>query len=132
MGSAREHRLIELDTDGAADVSNGAVFRVSKAPGMRQRRYRMTLAAEETPGAKPIRVGVLPAFFEGTEESLSYAQKRESDEFDYGYALTVHKAQGSQWDDVVLFDESWAFRENRERWLYTGVARAAKKLTVVV
>jgi len=62
----------------------------------------------------------------------TYAQRRESDEFDFGYALTVHKAQGSQWDDVVLFDESWAFRENRERWLYTGVTRAAKSLTVVV
>ena len=92
----------------------------------------MTLTGDETPGSKPIRVGVLPAFFEGTEENLSYAQRRESDEFDYGYALTVHKAQGSQWDDVVLFDESWAFRENRERWLYTGVTRAAKSLTVVV
>jgi len=46
--------------------------------------------------------------------------------------LTVHKAQGSQWDDVVLFDESGAFQEHRDRWLYTGVTRAAKKLTVVV
>jgi ATP-dependent exoDNAse (exonuclease V) alpha subunit len=46
--------------------------------------------------------------------------------------LTVHKAQGSQWDDVVLFDESGAFPDNRERWLYTGVTRAAKRLTVVV
>ena len=42
------------------------------------------------------------------------------------------KAQGSQWDDVVLFDESFAFPESRERWLYTGITRAAKKLTVVV
>ena len=49
-----------------------------------------------------------------------------------GYVLTVHKAQGSQWDDVVLFDESSAFQEGRERWLYTGVTRAAKKLTIVV
>ena len=39
-------------------------------------------------------------------------ETRESDEFDYGYALTVHKAQGSQWDNVMLFDESFAFREN--------------------
>jgi exodeoxyribonuclease-5 len=92
----------------------------------------MSLVCDEQPGGKPIRVGVLPAYFEGTEESLSYAQRRESDEFDFGYALTVHKAQGSQWDHVVLFDESWAFRENRERWLYTGVTRAAKSLTVVV
>jgi len=46
--------------------------------------------------------------------------------------LDVHKAQGSQWDDVVLFDESGAFPDNRDRWLYTGVTRAAKRLTVVV
>jgi ATP-dependent exoDNAse (exonuclease V) alpha subunit len=46
--------------------------------------------------------------------------------------LTVHKAQGSQWDDVVLFDESAVFQEHGGRWLYTGVTRAAKRLTVVV
>ena len=58
-------------------------------------------------------------------------QRRQSDAFDYGYALTVHKAQGSQWDSVVLFDESWAFRDNRARWLYTGITRAAERLTIV-
>ena len=47
--------------------------------------------------------------------------------FDLGYVLTMHKAQGSQWDDVVLFDESGAFADNRDRWLYTGVTRAAKR-----
>ena len=46
-------------------------------------------------------------------------------------ALTVHKSQGSQWDNVVLFDESGAFREHRNRWLYTGITRAAEKLTIV-
>ena len=60
-----------------------------------------------------------------------FAARRDSDEFDYGYALTVHKAQGSQWDDVVLFDESFAFREHRSRWLYTGLTRAAERITVV-
>jgi exodeoxyribonuclease-5 len=75
---------------------------------------------------------VWPAFFEGTDETLPWAVRRKSDEFDYGYALTVHKAQGSQWDDVVLFDESFAFREHRARWLYTGVTRAAERLTVVM
>jgi len=50
------------------------------------------------------------------------------DAFDFGYVLTVHKAQGSQWDDIILFDESFAFRENRGRWLYTGITRAASDL----
>ena len=81
--------------------------------------------------AKSVKVAVLKAFFEGTEGELAYPIRRESDEFDYGYALTVHKAQGSQWDDVLLFDESYAFREHRARWLYTGLTRAAKRLTIV-
>ena len=43
----------------------------------------------------------------------------------------MHKAQGSQWDDIVLFDESYAFRDYRDRWLYTAVTRAAQRITVV-
>ena len=79
----------------------------------------------------PTKVAVLKAFFEGGEADLPYLVRRESDEFDYGYALTVHKAQGSQWDDVIVFDESRAFREHRARWLYTGVTRASRRLTIV-
>lgn len=53
--------------------------------------------------------------------------------FDFGYAMTVHKMQGSQFDDLVVCaerpgpvdEESW------RRWLYTAVTRAAKKLTVL-
>ena len=67
----------------------------------------------------------------GSKPTCPIATRRESDEFDYGYALTVHKAQGSQWDSVVLFDESRAFREHRARWLYTGLTRAARRLTLV-
>jgi exodeoxyribonuclease-5 len=46
--------------------------------------------------------------------------------------LTVHKSQGSQWDDVELYDESFAFQDARARWLYTGITRAAKRLSIVV
>ena len=56
---------------------------------------------------------------------------REYLEFDFGYALTVHKAQGSQWDDVVLHDESGWFHPHHTRWLYTGLTRAAKRITVI-
>lgn len=58
--------------------------------------------------------------------------RRDLCEFDWSYALTVHKAQGSQWPSVVVFDESSAFRVDRSRWLYTAITRAARKLTVFV
>jgi len=79
-----------------------------------------------------MKVNVRPECFSGGIEEYEWTQRKPYDEFDYGYVLTVHKAQGSQWDDVVLFDESFAFSESRERWLYTGITRAARKLTVVV
>jgi exodeoxyribonuclease-5 len=75
---------------------------------------------------------VRPECFTGGIEGVEWMMRKHYDEFDYGYVLTVHKSQGSQWDDVVLFDESFAFGESRQRWLYTGVTRAAKRLTVVV
>jgi len=78
-----------------------------------------------------VKVSVRPECFTGAIDGLPWEQRKRYDEFDFGYVLTVHKAQGSQWDDVVLFDESFAFPESRARWLYTGITRAAKRLTLV-
>lgn len=77
------------------------------------------------------KVKLLKAAFEEVGTEIPWQTKKRYDDFDYGYALTVHKAQGSQWDDVVLFDESFAFRDTRERWLYTAITRAAERLTIV-
>jgi exodeoxyribonuclease-5 len=54
------------------------------------------------------------------------------DVFTFGYAVTAHKAQGSQWDSVAVIDESFCFREHRFSWLYTAITRAAQKVTVVL
>ena len=51
--------------------------------------------------------------------------------FEFAYAITCHKAQGSEFDSVVVFDESWLFGEDRHRWLYTAITRAKKRLLIV-
>lgn len=55
--------------------------------------------------------------------------------FDYGYCLTAHKAQGSEFDNVVVFDErpnlTKVSPEDKQRWYYTAVTRAKKQLRVV-
>lgn len=48
--------------------------------------------------------------------------------FDYSYAITTHKAQGSEWDSVVVIEEIWEEKWKPERWRYTAVTRAAKEL----
>jgi len=69
-------------------------------------------------------------YFKGIEDQLPYYEIRNAQCFDYGYALTTHKAQGSQWPYVFVFDESKVFRHNANRWLYTAITRAADRITI--
>lgn len=123
-------KLVCLRNDRTKGLLNGSLWKVKTTAAMRRNKLRMSLVPEDDLARKAVRVGVIPAFFE-SEDEIPFALRKDSDEFDYGYALTVHKAQGSQWDEVVLFDESYAFREHRHRWLYTGITRAAERLTIV-
>lgn len=50
--------------------------------------------------------------------------------FDFGYCITVHKSQGSEWDKVLLFDECLN-KETYKRWLYTGITRAKDKIVII-
>jgi exodeoxyribonuclease-5 len=54
--------------------------------------------------------------------------------YDFGYALTVHKSQGSSFEHAIVYcdrpqrpdDEDW------RRWAYTAVTRASERLTVLI
>ena len=70
--------------------------------------------------------------FMAREEELLGHNRRDHDEFAYGFAITAHSAQGSQYDDVLVFDESKQFGKDAPKHLYTSITRAAKTLTVVV
>jgi len=50
--------------------------------------------------------------------------------FEFAYAVTCHKAQGSEYDFVVVFDESRIF-DDGARWLYTAITRAKKRLVIL-
>lgn len=53
-------------------------------------------------------------------------------EFVYGYGITTHKAQGSEWPRVLVFEERFPFaQEEHKRWLYTACTRASEKLVLV-
>ena len=48
----------------------------------------------------------------------------------YAYAITCHKAQGSEFDSVLVFDESRVFGRDASRWRYTAITRARQHLTL--
>lgn len=52
--------------------------------------------------------------------------------FTYGYAITCHKSQGSEWSKVLVIEEKFPFeKKEHARWLYTACTRAADKLVLM-
>lgn len=50
--------------------------------------------------------------------------------FDYGYCITCHKAQGSEYGKVLVVEE-YLRGNDHARWLYTAATRAKDKLVIV-
>jgi exodeoxyribonuclease-5 len=111
-----------------AALLNGQTWYVvkSKEHGTGRRFLEMHLRDED---GKTTRCIVHRAYFDGNPDAIDRQDYMRAELFDYGYAITVHRAQGSQWDNVVLIDE-WHF-EDREKWLYTGITRAADRITIL-
>ena len=122
-------RMVCLRNNPRKKLLNGQIWIVTEVSRKANGKYSLLLGADE--GKGEAKVLTHKAFFAGEEDAMSWPERRQFDEFTFGYCLTVHKAQGSQWDNVYLFDESFVFREERARWLYTGITRAAEKITVV-
>ena len=117
-------KLVCLRNNHLDNLLNGQTWTVTGVSGELMLRIKMT----NDDGDK-ITCLAHPNHFHGTQNDIDHDTRREANEFDFGYALTVHKAQGSQWDHVVLIDE-WR-SANRKQWLYTGITRAAETVTII-
>ena len=123
-------RLVCLKNNREKGLLNGSLW-TADAVTIGYDRVSMTvksLDGMDDPGE----LSVPQQFFLGTEKDLEWHQRKRADEMCFGYALTVHKAQGSQWDNVMLFDESSVFRETAVNHIYTGLTRAAERITIVL
>jgi exodeoxyribonuclease V len=67
------------------------------------------------------------------EDKSLTSKKGNYDVFDYAYAISVHKAQASEWDSVVLIEQRSKYWDDEyyARWLYTGVTRAKNSLFII-
>lgn len=120
-------KLVCLRNNHDEGFLNGQTWFVVEAKEYGKGKHYMTLKLRDDDGNK--RSCIAHRFyFDGNPEDIDRSG-RVTNEFDYGYALTVHKAQGSQWPNVVLIDE-WTFSD-REKWLYTGITRAVESVTVL-
>ena len=127
-------RVICLRNNHTAQIYNGMVGTVESVDTRSDGNYfiQVNLDGEDYPFCGD----VLAAQFHAPA-SMNFTKDRsitkQFDLFDFGYALTVHKAQGSQAKRVILFEERFAKMTDDEwrRWLYTGVTRAEEELIIV-
>jgi len=128
-------KLICLRNDTQLKIFNGGMFTVDNVimdnPKFNTNFMHMNLDSDDD-SALPTMVKVHKSFFsDEVPVPKDWKVLKDSQEFDFGYAITCHKSQGSQWDNVLIYDESWCFRDDWQRWLYTSITRASEKITVV-
>lgn len=104
--------------------------------------YGMDVIIQPEGVDEPMTVSLMRAMFDeyfdsDAGKSVPPWEFRKHVQADFGYAITCHKAQGSQWDNVLIFEENvfgWNKPGNlelRAEWLYTAITRAVKKLTLI-
>jgi exodeoxyribonuclease V alpha subunit len=80
-------------------------------------------------GVTVLRDGVLRAVIAGSEQ-LQFATSRLSD-VDTMHAMTIHKSQGSQADEITVLLPSEDSRLLSRELLYTGITRAKTRIRVI-
>ncbi len=124
-------KLVCLQNHNEVGLLNGSLWEVLRGEHLSSQASVALTVSPLDEGMRMRELAVLAHAQYFTGEEPEWYEKSEKEAFDYGYAMTVHKSQGSQWDRVFLQDESSAFREHRNNWLYTGITRAAKKLVLL-
>lgn len=139
-------KMVCLKNDRGLNVMNGQLFYVLKCEAGPEGLVDMTLYPEGEDESKKFRVMVFQKGLGRVDprETYSMFQDEEMDLkdscdgmpvglFDFGYAMTVHKSQGSEWDAVILYNfrlDKWN-NDHYARWLYTGITRAKDRLLIV-
>ena len=126
-----DEKLVCLRNDRTLGLLNGTIHYVLEDSEELGGFINLRIKAEDD-GLRNI-VSAHPEHFDGDPDTIGYWNRRDAQEFTFGYALTTHKAQGSQWKNVLVIDESDCFKgDTPKRWLYTAITRAQERITLVV
>lgn len=126
-------KIICLKNDHNIGIYNGGMFSIKKRYDKKYESDFCDLSVlNEDEESQPIFVSVHKSFFNSQYQKPKHWSKlKGTQEFDFGYAITCHKSQGSQWENILVIDESWCFRDDWNRWAYTAITRASEKITLI-
>lgn len=129
----RGDRIICLRNNHKQNIFNGMLGTIVHIEKKDRQWYQAEISMD---GEQASYKGLISVEQFNSDAPMNFTEKRatimQGDLFDFGYALTVHKAQGSQAKRVILFEER--FKQMTDdmwtRWLYTAVTRAEQELYI--
>lgn len=129
-------KIICLKNDRTKGIYNGGIFYVEKILPVKLKKADYLLleikSDEEDPAGFSTIVNVKKGLFSDEWPYPDWKQLKYSQEFDYAYAITCHKSQGSQYESVLIYgDEANVFGTEKHRWLYTAITRASERVVIV-
>lgn len=131
--------LIITKNDKKAGVFNGLFCKVTEVGKLHDNYIEYVV---ETELGEEKHLNLLRAVFDSYHNPDAMKALRPWDfkgthQADFGYAITCHKSQGSQWPNVLVMDEdvfNWNkgdAQKKRAEWIYTAITRAVKKVSIV-
>lgn len=129
-------RVICLRNNREKQIFNGMLGTILEIRKKDKDKYQVKIAMDGVNTAQSYE-GVISVEQFSSPKTLNnirgIIRTQKIDLFDFGYALTVHKAQGSQARKIVLFEERFKAQDDEmwRRWLYTGVTRAEEELLII-
>lgn len=117
---------------------NGMICTVESVGELLETSIELTIRRETDPANfPPVTIRALRAHFDSyfdkeALDNVKWWERADTNEFDFGYAITVHKAQGSQWENILVYDDKFLVwkRDDRKRWMYTAITRAVESVTI--
>lgn len=148
-----DDRIIVLANNPGYDVFNGQQLTITTCTTAPERPDRLVIEAVDDDGQQRILTTWASGFADLEGEKRAKAAGRDGPvAATFGQVITCHKAQGSQWDRVLVYDGSAAFgamayrstvdtigrdgaaaasAKARREWLYTAVTRASKQVVIL-
>jgi len=126
-----DEKIIALQNNKENQIFNGNIFTIKDIAIYLPEAKRAYVNLEDEDGCLYRNIYVNLTFFGHDNKENAPNKDKKLINFDYGYAITCHKSQGSEWESVLAVDEPvWGCTP--ERWQYTIVTRARTKLTYLI
>lgn len=137
---ARETLVMKIGEENVSElarikVTNGLMAKVFDTPIYNEFENSLVCMILREGYEFPCRVSMHACIFDKKTniKSMKTYERSRHREFDFGYCITVHKSQGSQWDNLIVYDDGFGLwdKDTRAQWLYTALTRAVDKVTIV-